>query len=356
MPTPAEVPGATDSEVVVDEPQAVEDITLEGAKVAIESETGESLRLEAEFDYVEDEENDLDDEDSDEIDLDSTSRLRTLEDGSCPEYPADEDTVSADAGTPEDAETAFYRALIEGRELPGAAGPTATAAGLALRTAAAPPAGHPDADAPIRAELRLTPVDRWSEARRSRAGDGDLAELDLAGPAPPPRPGHRWLVLGSLLLALALAAQVTHHYRQAIARHPQAGDALRRMYAFFGQPLSPNWNLDAFEVHQWGPIADVAPGAPLTVRARVTNRADHAQPYPLLRLTFEDRFGAAVARRDFTPAEYLKNGRQATRQIAAGGTTEGELSVVAPGGDATGYTLDICLREEAATRCAHDGE
>ena len=44
-----------------------------------------------------------------------------------------------------------------------------------------------------------------------------------------------------------------------------------------------------------GPDRDVAAGRPLTVRASLTNRAEHAQPYPLLRLEFEDRFGAAVA-------------------------------------------------------------
>ena len=184
--------------------------------------------------------------------------------------------------------------------------------------------------------------------------DDDLPDLDLTRAALPPRRGRRWLALGSLLLALALAVQVTHYYRQVIVRHPQAGDALRRIYAMLGQPLSPNWDLDAFEVRQWGPTVDIAPGQPLTVRASLTNRADHAQPYPLLRLEFEDRFGAGIAQRDFMPAEYLKSAPQAVRQIAAGETTEAELSVVAPGGDAVGYTLDICLREEASRiRCAH---
>ena len=159
--------------------------------------------------------------------------------------------------------------------------------------------------------------------------------------------------MGSVLLALALAVQVVHHYRQAIVRHPQAGDALRRVYAALGQPLSPNWDLDAFEVRQWGPTVDVAPGEPLTVRASVTNRAAHAQPYPLLRVEFEDRFGTAVALRDFLPAEYLKSASQAARLIAAGETTEAELSVVAPEGG-VGYTLDVCLRQDASrVHCAH---
>ena len=321
-PPPADEPPAVEhSEFIVDEPQGVEDITLEGLKVEIESHTGESLRLEAEFDYA-------DEEDIDEIDdPDSTSRLPTLENVPDSAYPADEDesTLKGD-------ETAFYRALIEGRDLPGAA-------------------------APMRAEIRATAAERWTEARRARVAEDDLPDLDLPRAALPPQRGRRWFALGSVLLALALAMQVTHHYRQMIVRHPQAGDALRRIYALIGQPLSPNWDLDAFEVRQWGPTADVAPGEPLTVRASLTNRAAHAQPYPLLRLEFEDRFGATVARRDFMPVEYLKNDQQAARHFAASETTEAELSVVAPGGDAVGYTLDICLREEPSRiRCAHGGD
>ena len=382
------------SEVEVEEPESVEDITLEGLKVDIASQTGESLHLEAEFDYLDDEPDDLaettqdadEDEESDDseeepeelddeeaYDLDSTSRLRALKD--VPESAYPDDDASAAAG--DDDETAFYRALIEGRELPApppagaaaqerpgasagsprsGAAPVASAA-RAESTASSRPStlSSPAVVTPIRAEIRPTPAQRWSEARRSRTTDeDDLADLDLTQAALPSKRADRWLAIGGLLLALVLAAQVIHHWRQAIVRHPQAGEALRRVYAVLGQPLSPNWDLDAFEVRQWGPTVDVAPGEPLTVRASVTNRAAHAQPYPLLRLEFEDRFGTAVAQRDFLPAEYLKSASQAARLIAAGETTEAELSVVAPDGDAVGYTLDICLREGASQiRCAH---
>jgi hypothetical protein len=207
----------------------------------------------------------------------------------------------------------------------------------------------------MRAELRPTPVERWSTARRSRDTDDGLADLELTPAAPPaPRAGRKWLALGTVLLTLALGAQVVHHFRQDIVRNPQAGSALRKVYGAMGLPLSPDWELDAFELRQWGPNGDVAPGAALTVRASLTNRAAHAQPYPLLRLTFEDRFGTAVAQRDFMPSEYLKSAPQAVRQLAAGESTEAELSVVAPGADAVGFRLDACLREAAGRiRCAH---
>ena len=330
------------SEFEVDEPEGVEDITLEGLKVEIESDTGESTHLEAEFDYEED------DEDAADVDgLDETSRVRMLEDVPDSAYPAEE------ADLDEDSETRFYRALIEGRDLPptesGAAGVAAGAAAVATVRAGAA------VEAPMRAELRSTPAERWSTARRARVPDDDLSELDLTrSTLPVPRSGRKWLGLGSLLLGLVLGAQVVHHFRQDIVRNPQAGAALRQVYAALGLPLSPDWDLDAFELRQWGPNEDVAPGAALTVRASLTNGAAHAQPYPLLRLTFEDRFGSAVAQRDFMPSEYLKSAPQAVRQLAAGESTEAELSVVAPGADAVGFRLDACLREAAGqVRCAH---
>lgn len=317
---------ADPSQLVVDEPQGIEDITLEGLKVEIANDAGESTHLEAEFDYFEDEDagedavdqqSDTGQEQEDEgADLDSTGRLRTLDHVPDSAYPGD----AHEASPATDHEQRFYQALIEGRDLP-----TAPAA------------------------------DRWADARRSPSGDDELPDFHLrTDRAATRRLGSPWLALGSALLALTLAAQLTHHFRQDIARHPQAGPALRRLYELIGQPLSPNWDLDAFEINQWGPTQDVAPGSALVVRAGLTNRADHAQPYPLLRLEFEDRFGAAVAQRDFTPGEYLKSSAQAARQLAAGETTEAELSVVAPGADAVGYRLDVCLRGDAGgVRCAH---
>ena len=43
----------------------------------------------------------------------------------------------------------------------------------------------------------------------------------------------------------------------------------------------------------------------LRVRASIKNLADFAQPYPLLKLVLEDRWGEQVRAREFEPAEYL---------------------------------------------------
>ena len=85
----------------------------------------------------------------------------------------------------------------------------------------------------------------------------------------------------------------------------------------------------------------------LAVRASLKNGASFAQPMPLLRLELEDRFGGTVARRDFQPAEYLKDPAQATRLLHAGASTEAELEIVGATAEAVGYRLDVCLRDES---------
>jgi predicted Zn finger-like uncharacterized protein len=155
---------------------------------------------------------------------------------------------------------------------------------------------------------------------------------------------------GSLLLALVLAAQVVHHYRQDLARDTRLGPPLRAAYARVGVDLPPNSDLGAFELRQWGD--DAREAGRLVVRASLTNRAEFAQPHPVLRLQFEDRFGSLVATRDFDPADYLKDPSQADLPMVPGARSEVELLLADPGAEAVGYRLDVCLRESAAVlRC-----
>ena len=182
-----------------------------------------------------------------------------------------------------------------------------------------------------------------------------VEEVTAEAPAESPRTRLRvfaWSA-GCLLLVLALSAQLVHHYRQQLARNPQAGPVLRSLYERIGRPLEPQWDLGAFELLQWGRSQEPAGPGQLRVRASLRNQADFAQPHPLLRLELENRFGAPVAARAFEPEEYLKDPSQAARPLDAGAVTEAELLIADPGPDAMGYRLDVCVRESASRlRCA----
>ena len=304
--------------VLVSEGEPFEDITLEGERVRIESLGDLDIDFNAE-----------------ELgrDLDSTDEFEIIENVPDSAWPEDTETRPEPPAVARPADDALDVLL----EAPATrAAPTAAAASAAASA---------DVDDGWPAAITAgTPADlRW---HRDRAGDEAPASTPARGRA------VAWAI-GCLVLVVALIAQVVHQYRQQLVRHPQVGPALRAAYDGLGLPLSPNWDVGAFELRQWG--NDDLPGATgrLTVRASLTNRASFAQPRPLLRLEFDDRYGEAVATRDFKPAEYLKNSAEASRLLTPGASADVELVIVDPGKDAVGYQLDVCLPESPQVlRCA----
>jgi len=238
--------------------------------------------------------------------------------------------------------------------------PWARAAEVEAQAAASPP---PAATAVETAHVAPAAVAALAAERPGASGaeilepEGAAAEPDMGAVlleelAPSPRRTLAW-TLGSLVLALALVVQLTHHYRQELVRHPQLGPPLATLYERLGLPLAPNWDPRGYALRQWGGSDTNATPGELTLRASITNRADFAQPLPLLRLEIEDRFGAAVAIRDFEPREYLKDPAMASRLLPSGASAEGSLEIADPGVDGVGYRIDVCLRESPKLlRCA----
>ena len=302
-------------------------------------------------------------------DLDSTDEFKIIDDVPDSAWPVDEPAPSTTAST---FASQGGGAAVAESEAPAQA---AAAPAAPVRPVATPAqrAAVPESEQPSLHVLLETPAARTAPARvPPAAGErpgtrstgtitaGTPADLrwhrrqatdEVAEPAPSRGRAVAW-ALGSLVLALALLAQVAHQYRQQLVRHPQVGPLLRAAYDSLGLPLSPNWDVGAFELRQWG--NDELPGATgrLTVRASLTNRASFAQPHPLLRLEFDDRYGEALASRDFQPSEYLRNSEDASRLLAPGASADVELVIVDPGKDAVGYQLDACLPESSKVlRC-----
>ncbi|HEX6571194.1 MAG TPA: DUF3426 domain-containing protein [Steroidobacteraceae bacterium] len=300
--------------MLVHEPEAIEDITLEGERIVIEGlpEFDDDLREIVREGETADDAVPLADGEPPPADLDATDRFEVLRHASATAHAA-----PGDGRADPQADAATVRPVIAPAE------------------AAAP-------NLPFRLRQREFPA-------------GDVFEELGDEDAVAPRRGAAvaWS-LGALLLAVVLVAQVAHHYRADLARDVRLGPVVRAAYARLGRPLAPNWDLAAFELRQWGASESVPTIAgTMSVRASLRNGADFAQPLPLLRLELEDRFGGTIARRDFEPREYLKDPAQASRLLTPGDTTEAKLDVVEAGTDAVGYRLDVCMREESgATRCA----
>ncbi|HEX4972027.1 MAG TPA: DUF3426 domain-containing protein [Steroidobacteraceae bacterium] len=173
--------------------------------------------------------------------------------------------------------------------------------------------------------------------------------------AAPPRPAIAplWKILAGPLVLL-LAIQFVHTYRHELARHPRLGPPIVGLYGAVGVNLQPDWDLHAYEILQWHLGSDPAMPGTLRVRASLKNVASFAQPYPLLKLVLEDRWGERVREREFDPSEYLDPATAPDRLLAPAQQATATISIVDPGPDAEGFRFDVCLRGRQGIVCAAD--
>lgn len=343
------------ADVYVHEPEDVEDITLEGERIVIESldeELDPELRGINALDELHDGRPDAVPLEADAaaapqapfVDLDPTDSFEVLRQAPDPQGTVPGERI-APAITTNLAPTPGIVASADAMPEPPATSPDA-------QVVPAPPADESGAAAVVQPQpaapiVPLRPRDRSTAFEDALASDESDDEPRSRGAA------VAW-GFGALLLALTLGAQLVHQYRQEIARDARFGPIVREVYAQLGRPLEPNRDLGAFELRRWGADDPAASEAGvMTVRASLRNGASFAQPLPLLRLELEDRYGGTVARRDFAATEYLKNPAQAEAPLGPGAQAEAELVLVDVGADAVGYRLDVCLRDaQRGVRCA----
>ncbi len=176
-------------------------------------------------------------------------------------------------------------------------------------------------------------------------------EVDLLARRPRPPVAPLWKIMAAPLILL-LAIQFVHTYRHSLARNPRLGPAIIGIYGALGVDLQPDWDLHAYEIVQWHLGSDPSLPGTLKVRANLKNVADFAQPYPLLKLVLEDRWGERVREREFEPAEYLDPTTAPDRLLAPAQQATATISIVDPGPDAEGFRFDVCLHGSRGIVCA----
>lgn len=199
-------------------------------------------------------------------------------------------------------------------------------------------------DPTTRAEFTLPSGKRLEIGRGVTTSEGDQAGKALGASNERRRRVTLAWSIASAVLGLTLVLQLIHHNRQSLVRNGAVGRVVSGIYAGLGSELSPDWNVHAYELRQFGAAADANAGGTLRVRASLLNGATHAQPYPLLRLTLQDRFGGQVGLRDLEPREYLPAAPARDALIGAGQRIDADIAIVDPGKDAVGFEIDVCLR------------
>ncbi len=151
------------------------------------------------------------------------------------------------------------------------------------------------------------------------------------------RPSTTPWMIGSLVLMLTLVLQVAYHSRDELVKDASLRPWLIQMCQWANCTLSQPYDIEQIEII--GREVRTHPSARKALIASTTliNNASFVQPFPLLILVFSDINGMQLARRRFSPREYLNN----SIDLAAGMTPDMpvriELELVDPGKAAVNY-------------------
>ena len=153
----------------------------------------------------------------------------------------------------------------------------------------------------------------------------------------------RWpFVLAAVLLVLALAGQLIFRFRSEIAiTAPSLRPALELFVQALNSDLPLPRHVELVSIEASDLQNDPTRGKLLVLNATLRNRAAYGQAYPSLELSLTDTSDAAIARRVFSPAEYLSPKFSADQPFAANSDVAVRLWIEARDISAAGYRLYV---------------
>jgi predicted Zn finger-like uncharacterized protein len=156
-----------------------------------------------------------------------------------------------------------------------------------------------------------------------------------------PRFSRLWLAgwsLASLLLIVVVGAQLTFLYRLELAQQPALKPLIESYCEWLECETASAHNVNRIEFE-----TSIAPhpkfSNALRLRADLVNRAERAQPYPLMEVTLTDREGRPLSRRQFRPRDYL--GTKAGNAMIPNVAAHALLDVTNPDNRAAGYEIRL---------------
>jgi len=146
---------------------------------------------------------------------------------------------------------------------------------------------------------------------------------------------------GILVALTLLAAQFFYFYRNELAQLPQLRSPLAQFCALlrcrlFDAQSAAVPQLEKTQIAPHPRYANV-----LRIRASLVNRSDHAQRLPLMEVSLTDNDGKLLARRTFTPREYLETLPADVAPLAAHVAVSALIDVTNPDGKAAGYEVRL---------------
>jgi predicted Zn finger-like uncharacterized protein len=173
-----------------------------------------------------------------------------------------------------------------------------------------------------RGEFDLTPIPNIPELEAERTTLAQqvqfVEELTDEVPDAPPRKTDWTGILISFFLMLALTAQATYYFRVELgSRLPGIKPLLTKYCGLLNCTVALPQKADLIAIDSSELESDPDQSNLVTLHVLVHNRAPYAQAHPSVELTLTDIQDHAIARRVFSPADYLKAGEDAKLGVPA---------------------------------------
>jgi predicted Zn finger-like uncharacterized protein len=160
-----------------------------------------------------------------------------------------------------------------------------------------------------------------------------------------PRARHSiWSALGwgllNLLLVAALVLQWLWWERDALAADPDGLRVVQYLCRYADCEVQPPRAPEQIEILERSLLPDEEHTGVLHFHLRMVNRADHAQPHPIIELSLSDRIERSAGERRFAPKEYLP-GHRPQDVMEPGALVDVDLDLVDPGAHVIGFQIDF---------------
>ena len=203
------------------------------------------------------------------------------------------------------------------------------------------PAAKPEPERPERQRPARELSERAMSAERSASVSPAQRTNQKSASATP------W-VLASLLLVLALAAQIAYYERSVILQYEAARPWLERGCKLLGCKLALRFDPQQLTVLDRDVKPHPAAKGALMISASIKNTADFAQAYPLVEIKLTDLGGKLVALRRFSPSEYLQDASALAAGLPSGASLPIVFEVQDPGRNAMNFEFAFLSENNSA--------
>jgi predicted Zn finger-like uncharacterized protein len=166
----------------------------------------------------------------------------------------------------------------------------------------------------------------------------------------PRRPRTRtvyWLLGNALLVLLLVGQGLVFYGPQFVRQIPELQPAMELLCGYL-----PCVHTPAIDMHRLDLVETQVTPHPrydraLQIKATLVNRAEMVQPYPRIEVSLIDKQGQLVARRVYSPREYLRQPEAIQKGLPPQVAINIQLDITSPGVQANGY--EILLLPPATT-------